>query len=301
MFTKIQSALSVRAFSVSFSELKELTKFGLSLSVVFSSVCSYILASTTIDWYGLLKLILGGYLVVGSSNIFNQIIERDLDKLMNRTKNRPLPSGRISVDKSLFIGFSFISIGLCLLYSLNAKAAIFSGLSSILYVFAYTPLKSVTPLSVFIGAFPGAMPAALGWVASTNSFGVEAGFLFAFQFIWQFPHFWAVAILLHEDYKRSGFKLLPSKEKDGVVMSLIFLYTLCLIPISVFPVMDVFNSLKISYVSATIIALSGVGFLSFSIRLIDRKDDSSARNLMFAGLIYLPLVQLVYVINNLMK
>ena len=175
-----------------FSSFVAITKARLAISVVFSTVAGYLLGVeswNSQNWLTLLLLIIGGYCMVGASNVFNQIIEKDLDALMDRTKNRPLPSGTITKQNAFILGVVLTLLGLGILYSVNAKTAMFGAISIFLYVSLYTPLKTVTPLSVFVGAFPGAIPYMLGWVAATGTFGIEAGTLFIIQFFWQFPHF----------------------------------------------------------------------------------------------------------------
>ena len=185
------------------TDVKQLIKVGLSLSVVFSSVAGYLLAIEKVNYSTLSLLALGGFLMVGASNAFNQIIEKDTDALMKRTRNRPLPTSRMSVNLALTIAIIFTIVGLGILYYINAKSAMFGAISIFLYTSAYTPLKSVTPLTVFVGAIPGAIPFMLGWVAATNEFGIEAGILFMIQFFWQFPHFWAIGWLQFDEYKKS--------------------------------------------------------------------------------------------------
>ena len=205
------------------SDLKQLTKVGLSLSVVFSSVAGYLLAVDIINFTTLLLLALGGFFMVGASNAFNQIIEKDTDAIMQRTKDRPLPTNRMSVNFALIIAILLTILGISILYSINPKTALFGAISIFLYTCAYTPLKSVTPLTVFVGAIPGAIPFMLGWVAATNNFGIEAGFLFMIQFFWQFPHFWAIGWFLHDDYQKAGFNMLPTGQRDkGTALQVLF-------------------------------------------------------------------------------
>jgi protoheme IX farnesyltransferase len=195
-------------------DFKQLTKFGLSISVVFSAVAGYLLAVETIHIPTLLLLAFGGYFMVGASNAFNQIIEIDTDKLMKRTKDRPLPAGRMSVNTAMTIAVICTILGLITLYIINPKTAMLGAISIFLYTSTYTPLKSVTPLVVFVGAIPGAIPFMLGWVAATGKFGIEPGMLFIIQFFWQFPHFWAIGWLQHNEYKKAGFNMLPTGEKN---------------------------------------------------------------------------------------
>ena len=207
-------------------DFKAITKMRLALSVVFSSLAGYLLAAETINYYHLLLLAVGGYCLVGASNAFNQIIEKDLDALMLRTQNRPLPANRMRPKTALVIAVGLTVLGIAMLYLLNWRTAFFGSISIFIYVAVYTPLKTRTPLSVFVGAFPGAIPFMLGWVAYTNYFGVEPGVLFMLQFFWQFPHFWAIAWMLDEDYKKAGFKMLPTGQKDQGTAFQIMVYTL---------------------------------------------------------------------------
>jgi protoheme IX farnesyltransferase len=183
-----------------YTDFLEITKARLAISVLFSSIAGFLLGIPnyeSLNWLVLVKLAVGGYCMVGASNAFNQVIEKDLDSLMDRTKNRPVPSGRMSSNKALVIASLLTLVGLVLLFTINPKSALFGAISIFLYTSVYTPLKTVTPLSVFVGAFPGAIPFMLGWVAATNDFGIEAGTLFLIQFFWQFPHFWAIGYVAH--------------------------------------------------------------------------------------------------------
>lgn len=198
--------------------LIEITKPRLSVVVVFSSIAGYFLGAEVYDWKVILMLIVGGYFLVGSSNVFNQIIEKDLDALMKRTRNRPLPTGRISVSTAWVYGLIMALSGIYILYLINFATAFFGALSIILYAAVYTPLKTRTPLCVFVGAFPGAIPYMLGWVAASGNFGIEPGTLFMLQFFWQFPHFWAIGWMLEDDYKAGGFKMLLLVEQIKVLL-----------------------------------------------------------------------------------
>src|SRR5690606_22690628 len=205
MKTAVSTSTKTNTLAIIFDDFKQITKAGLAFSVVFSSIAGYFLGAETIHFQTLVLLAFGGYCMVGASNAFNQVIEKDLDALMNRTKNRPIPSGRMSANTALTIAFAFTIIGVITLYVVNPKTAMFGAISIFLYTSVYTPLKTKTPLAVFVGAFPGAIPFMLGWVAATNDFGIEPGTLFMIQFFWQFPHFWAIGWMLDEDYKRAGF------------------------------------------------------------------------------------------------
>ncbi|TCI84984.1 heme o synthase [Tenacibaculum sp. M341] len=279
-------------------DFKQLTKVGLSISVVFTSITGYILGADTIDFYIIVLLAIGGYLMVGASNAFNQVIEKDIDALMQRTKNRPLPSGRMSVTTALIIAITFTIVGLGILYSINPKCALFGAVSIFLYTCAYTPLKGITPLSVFVGAIPGAIPFMLGWVAATGKFGIEAGFLFMIQFFWQFPHFWAIGWLQFEEYNKAGLKMLPMNKKDkGAVVQAIF-YTCVMLLISIAPVLKTTGKLYIYPVTAVIVALFGFLMLYYGIILYKTEKNTDARKLMLASVFYITALPIIYVIDK---
>ena len=281
-----------------FSDFKQLTKVGLSLSVVFSSVSGYLLAVDVVNYFTLFLLSIGGFFMVGASNAFNQIIEKDTDAIMKRTQNRPLPTGRMSVNVALTIAILFTVFGISILYSINPKTALFGAISIFLYTSVYTPLKPVTPLSVFVGAIPGAIPFMLGWVAATNQFGLEAGFLFMIQFFWQFPHFWAIGWLQYEEYKKAGFNMLPMGQKDkGAVKQIIF-YTVIMILVSIVPVLKVSGAFYIYPLTAVIIALLGGLMLYFAVKLHKSEENTDARKLMLSSVLYITLVQIVYVVDK---
>ncbi|MCI2229360.1 heme o synthase [Polaribacter sp. MSW13] len=280
------------------SDFKQLTKVGLSLSVVFSSVAGYLLAVDVVNYTTLILLAIGGFLMVGASNAYNQIIERDTDAIMLRTQNRPLPTGRMSVGVALTIAILFTIVGLSILYTINPKTALFGAISIFLYTSAYTPLKSVTPLAVFVGAIPGAIPFMLGWVAATNQFGIEAGMLFMIQFFWQFPHFWAIGWLQYEEYKKAGFNMLPMNTKDkGAVKQIIF-YTIIMILVSIAPVLKVSGTFYISPITAVIIALLGGIMLFYGIKLHKSEQNTDARKLMLSSVLYITVVQIIYVVDK---
>ena len=254
-------------------DFKEITKMRLALSVVFSSVAGYLLGADTIDWTVVLLLSLGGYFMVGASNAYNQIIEKDLDVLMNRTKNRPIPAGRMSVTTAFIIATVFTVLGLVILYNINQQTALFGAISIFLYTCVYTPLKTKTPLAVFVGAIPGAIPFMLGWVAATNNFGIEPGTLFALQFFWQFPHFWAIGWFLYEDYKRGGFFMLPTGKQDRGTAVQTIMYTIWTILISIVPVLGITGELKLSIVAAIIVFLLGLGMLYYALQLFKKMTE----------------------------
>lgn len=280
------------------ADFKEITKVRLAVSVVFSSLAGYLLAPGQIDLVALLLLAFGGYCMVGASNAYNQIIEKDLDALMNRTKNRPIPSGRMSVDSALAIAVVLTLLGIISLYYLNAQTAMFGAISIFLYTSLYTPLKTKTPLSVFVGAFPGAIPFMLGWVAATNDFGIEPGILFMIQFFWQFPHFWALGWMLDDDYKKGGFKMLPTGKKDTGTALQIIMYTIWMLVISIIPAFGITGDLHLSIGAAVIVFLMGLVMLWFAFRLYEKRDNAAAKKLMLASVSYITLMQIVFVIDK---
>lgn len=285
-----------------FADFKAITKHRLAISVVFSSVAGYLIAvGREVDWLVLLMLSVGGYCMVGASNAYNQIIERDLDRLMDRTKNRPIPSGKISVRAAFVIATILTIVGLTLLFMINPKSAFFGAISIFMYVSLYTPLKTKTPLAVFIGAFPGAIPFMLGWVAATNDFGIEPGTLFMMQFLWQFPHFWAIGWFLYDDYEKAGFFMLPTGKKDKATAVQIITYTVWTILASVIPAFGFTGNLKLSIVAAVIVLLFGIGMLYYAILLYKKMDAKTARQLMLASVSYITLVQIVYVIDKFLQ
>lgn len=281
-----------------FSDFKQLTKVGLSLSVVFSSIAGYLLAVETVNYSTLFLLTIGGYLMVGASNAFNQIIEIEPDKLMKRTMNRPLPTGRMSVKTAMTIAVICTVLGITILYVINPKTAMFGAISIFLYTSIYTPLKPKTPLVVFVGALPGAIPFMLGWVAATGSFGIEAGMLFLIQFFWQFPHFWAIGWLQFDEYKKAGFNMLPTGEKNKKATSQIILYTVWMIIVSIFPVLKITGNLYLSPVAAIFILISGLIMLYFAVKLHKEQTDKLAKKLMLSSVLYITLIQVIYVIDK---
>ena len=281
-----------------FKDFFEITKSRLSISVVFSSITGYLLAAETVDTLHILYLFLGGFCMVGASNTLNQVIERDYDAVMKRTQNRPIPKGRISISSALIISVLMIIIGFFLLNKLNFKTAFFSFFSILVYVSIYTPLKTITPLSVFIGAFPGAIPFMLGWVSVTNKFGIEPGILFMLQFFWQFPHFWAISWVMHEDYQKAGFKMLPTGRKDRKTAFQITFYTLWMILISLIPYTHYSGSLNLTQDSALLILILGIIMLYFSIDLMVKKSNKAASKLIIVSIFYLSIVQLVFIFDK---
>ncbi|HSP39846.1 MAG TPA: heme o synthase [Gillisia sp.] len=283
------------------TDFKELTKMRLAISVVFSSVAGYFLGAEVINFVTVFLLAIGGYLMVGASNAYNQIVEKDLDALMDRTMNRPVPSGRMSVNTAFLVASTFTILGLVVLYIINPKTAMFGAISIFLYVSVYTPLKTKTPLSVFVGAFPGAIPFMLGWVAATNEFSIEPGTLFMIQFFWQFPHFWAIGWWLFDDYKKGGFFMLPTGKRDKGTAIQILLYTIWTILVSLIPVLGVTGKLYLTPVSGVIIFVLGLGMLWYAWQLYKKRDGRSAKQLMFATVSYITLLQIIYVLDKFIR
>ena len=275
-----------------------LTKARLALSVVFSSVAGYFLAVDVINFSDLILLVVGGYCIVGASNSFNQIIEKDKDALMDRTKNRPLPANEITTQNAFWISVFLTLIGIFCLYLINYKTAFFAAISVFLYTCVYTPLKPITPLSVFVGAIPGAIPFMLGWVAATGSFGIEPGTLFMIQFFWQFPHFWALGWMLDDDYKKAGFIMLPTGNRDKSTALQIILYIIWMMIISVFPYTGLTGNLTLSFGSTIAILMLGIIMLVLAINLYNKMDISSASKLFYSSILYLTLIQIIYLIDK---
>lgn len=300
----IPITLNTISLKAIYFDFKAITKAGLAVSVVFSSIAGFLLGVTDLTSLSgviLLKLIIGGYCMVGASNAFNQVIEKDLDALMDRTKNRPIPSGRMESNIAMIIAVALTILGIVLLYTINPKSAMFGAISIFLYTSVYTPLKTVTPLSVFVGAFPGAIPFMLGWVAATNNFGIEAGTLFLIQFFWQFPHFWAIGWFLYEDYEKAGFFMLPTGKKDKGTAMQVILYTIWLIGASLLPVLGYTGQLYITPIAAVIVLLLGLWMLFYAIRLYQLRTAKSARTLMLVSVSYITLLQLVYIFDKFLR
>lgn len=283
------------------TDFKEITKMGLSLSVVFSAIAGYLLGAETINATTLFLLAVGGYFMVGASNAFNQIIERDLDALMNRTKNRPIPAGRMSVNIAFTIAVLFTILGIATLYCINPKTAMYGAISIFLYTCAYTPLKTKTPLAVFVGAIPGAIPFMLGWVAARGNFGIEAGTLFAIQFFWQFPHFWAIGWFLYQDYEKAGFFMLPTGKPDKGTAAQIVMYTVWTVIVSILPVFGFTGNLKLSVIGAILVFVLGMLMLYYALQLFKDKTAKAAKQLMLASVFYITALQIIYVADKFLR
>ena len=280
--------------------INELTKFRLTLSVVFSSFISYFLGSESINFIDLTYLLTGGILIVSSSNIFNQIIERDLDKLMNRTKNRPLPKNKIKINTALLLAITTGVLGIVLMYLINIKVAILAAVSIFLYTAIYTPMKLVSPLSVFVGAIPGAFPFMIGWVAATNQIGIEAITLFLMQFFWQFPHFWSIGWSQSDDYKKAGFKMLPTGKKDKSTSAQILFYSIWAVIISIVPYFGITGNLRLSLFGLIFVIILGVFLVYKSYLLFIDGKNENAKRLMLTSIIYLTLVQLTFLLDKVL-
>ena len=283
------------------TDFKEITKMGLSLSVVFSSIAGYFLGAETISLVTIVLLAFGGYFMVGASNAYNQINERDLDALMDRTKNRPIPAGRMSVNTAFIIATTFTILGLITLYIINPKTAMYGAISIFLYTSVYTPLKTKTSLSVFVGALPGAIPFMLGWVAARNSFGIEPGMLFAIQFFWQFPHFWSIGWFLHEDYTKGGFHMLPTGKPDKGTAVQIIMYSVWTTLVSIIPVFGFTGDLKLSVIGAVLVFILGLVMVFYALRLFKERSIKAAKQLMLSSVFYITLLQIIYVADKFLR
>jgi protoheme IX farnesyltransferase len=291
MVEEVKSSSKMAAYA-------ELAKIRLNITVVISAVAGYFLADAAFIWSDFLYLVLGGFLTVGASNGFNQVIERQQDAIMDRTKDRPLPSGRLTVMEAMIACTIMGLVGLGMLYMINPLSAVFGALSLFIYVAIYTPLKQVSPIAVFVGAIPGAIPFMLGWVAATNDFDIEPGILFAIQFLWQFPHFWAIAWLLDDDYKKAGYKLLPTGKKDKRTAAMTLSYSIYMVCVAALPFFGFTGSLSWSLAGFIASLILGAIVLRAAYRLLKLQDHRSAKKLLYATLIYLPALQLIMVLDK---
>ncbi len=287
-----------KLLSLKLKDIMELTKFRLSFLVVFSAVMAYLLANPfAADWLKITLLSLGGFLVTASSNTINQLIEKDTDKLMDRTKNRPLPAGRMKpIEAYLIAGFTGV-IGIFILgVVFNPVSGLLGALALISYAFIYTPFKKISPVAVFIGAIPGSMPLLIGWTAATGTIGLGGILLFTIQFFWQIPHFWSIAWLLNEDYQKAGYHLLPSSDGKNRTTALQNIpYLVCLIAVSTLPYAFGFTGI----ISLAISLIAGLFFLIKGIQLATDISDKSARSLMFASFMYIPVVFIAFVFDKI--
>ncbi len=290
--------IAVSNFSQKVTDYNQLVKTRLTFLVVLSAVITYATAAFNqgIVWFDMFILIIGGTLVTGSSNGINQIIEKNYDKLMVRTANRPVATNRMSVTEAVIASSLMGVVGVLLMgYYLNTLSGGIAALSLLLYAFIYTPMKRISPISVFIGAFPGALPVLIGYTAFSGTLNYEALILFGVQFFWQFPHFWSIAWILDDDYKRAGFKMLPTYAKDKKSALITLAFTICLLPIGLMPMFEGYTGL-----TSGIVAIAGGLMLSyFSFRLYKTCDNKDAKRLMFASFLYLPLVQFAYLFDKI--
>lgn len=281
-------------------DISTLFKLRLGFFVVLSAILGWFMAVDTIDFTTFLRLAIGGYLLTGASNGLNQIIETRVDGLMDRTSNRPLPTGRMTARQAWFFSLLAGVIGIGCLFSLNPLSGWLGVAAIVSYAFIYTPLKGRTSLSVFVGAFPGALPPMIGYVAATGDFGIEPGTLFAVQFMWQFPHFWAIAWLAHDDYMKAGYQMLPfSGGRTKRSAWQVVVYTLFCIPASLLPWALPNGSPMVGNYALAVALICGFLFLIPALELYRTLEVKSARKLMFASFFYLPLVQLAYVLDKL--
>lgn len=298
MATTERNTISIGSFlKQKINDYKLLVKVRLSLLVVFSACITFLLGADDYYWQALVVLGLGGFFITGAANALNQVLEKDYDKLMKRTSNRPIAAGRMESSEAVLVAGLLSVAGLLLLSTFNPTTAVLGALSLISYSFIYTPMKRVSPVAVWIGAIPGALPMSIGWVAAGNGFGAEALFLFSIQFFWQFPHFWAIAWVAYNDYSTAGFYLLPSKKKDGrdrsTALQTVF-YAFCLIPMSILP----FYFGISSYIACVVMLVMGIFYLTYAINLYLKCTDQAARKLMFASFAYLPVVLIVLVLDK---
>jgi len=269
--------------------------------VVFSASISFLIGSmarnNTVNWGNWGKLVIGGFLVTAAANCFNEIIEKDYDKLMRRTMDRPIPAGRMTTGQALVLGLFMAIAGTYLLGSLNLTTGLLSVFSILLYAFAYTPLKRVSPVAVFVGAIPGALPPLIGYVAGYGTIDQVALILFGIQFVWQFTHFWAIAWVLDDDYKLAGFRLLPTGQRDRASAIVVFVITIFLVPVSWLPTYYGYGGYYVGIVSLVCSLL----FLYQSFILMRTLEIKDAKKLMYGSFLYLPVVQLMFLFDFIGK
>ena len=293
-----KTEITVTSFTQKFKHYFQLLKFRLSSTVAFSAVMGYMLGTKgNIELYKIFVLIISGIMITGASNIINQILEKDIDLKMSRTKKRPLPANNLTIYEAKIFASILAIVGFTTMtYFFNWNTSLLSLASLLLYGFAYTPMKTKNSIAVFIGAFPGAFPPMIGWLAATNHYGWEPGILFAIQFVWQFPHFWAIAWVLDDDYKKAGIKLLPADGgKDIKTAFRIMIYALMLIPLGFVPYFLGMTGIN----SAFIALICGVLFLSQTFYLMKECTTTAAKYIMFGSFLYLPIVQIAYVWDKL--
>jgi protoheme IX farnesyltransferase len=278
-------------FAGKLQDYKLLIKFSLSFMVVFSALISYLLAPKVkeYDWVAICLFFLGGMLVTGSANTINQIVEKDTDALMKRTANRPVASGRMSVQEAWTFAIAAGIGGVLILSHFNYLCAGLAAFSLFVYAFIYTPMKRVSSFSVLVGAIPGSLPCLIGWAAGNDDLSTGGWILFALQFFWQFPHFWAIAWIAHKDYTAAGFKMLPSNEgptKYSAIQAII--YSLLLLPVGILPYLTHMSGLT----SLIIVSIANLLMVAQCVRLYREMTVKAARRVMFSSYIYLPVVLL---------
>jgi protoheme IX farnesyltransferase len=291
----MEKVISIGILNAKAKAYIELIKLKLTLAVVFSGLFGYCLAADHIDWWKLVVLTIASIAITGAANIINQIIEKDSDKVMKRTAVRPLPTGRLTVNEAAVFAFILFSVACYLFVEVfNIRAAALAVLSLLLYGFVYTPLKRKGQVAVFVGALPGAFPPMIGWVAATNHFGWAPGILFAIQFFWQFPHFWAIGWLAFDEYKKAGIQMMPGSGKTTETAFRIMIYTLFLIPVGWLPYL-----LGVTGINSALVAMiGGILFLAQTFHLMKTCTDRAALQMMFGSLLYLPVVQIVYLLDK---
>lgn len=285
---------------MNWKDFSKLVKMRLTLLVVFSASISFLIGSKVnshIDWINWVKLIVGGFLVTSAANCFNEIIEKDLDKLMKRTMDRPIPSGKMNTGQALVLGLGMGMAGTYLLGSLNLLTGLLSVFSILLYAFAYTPLKRKSPIAVFVGAIPGALPPLIGYVAAHERIDEIALILFGIQFVWQFVHFWAIAWVLDDDYKLAGFRLLPTGNRNAGSAIITFIFAIILLPVSLLPTIYGYGGYYVGGVSL----VCSLIFLYQAFGLLRAQSIEAARKLMFGSFMYLPVVQLMFLFDFIGK
>ena len=281
-------------------DIAALFKVRLGFFVVMSAILGWFMAVESLDLKSFLLLTIGGYLLTGASNGLNQVIEKRVDGLMERTAERPLPAGRMEPWQAILYSVLAGIIGLGCLFTLNPLSGWLGVAALVSYAFIYTPLKSRSTLSVFVGAFPGALPPMIGYVAATGDFGIEPGTLFAVQFMWQFPHFWAIAWLAHDDYQKAGYHMLPFRAgRTQESAWQILMYTAFCIPASLLPWALPTGSPMVGNIALSVAILCGIGFMIPAVKLYRTLDRKHARQLMFASFVYLPVVQIAYVLDKI--
>jgi protoheme IX farnesyltransferase len=298
---KESTAIATASGTTWIRDVAALFKMRLTLLVVISAVLGYYMGTSSTHVTTLIALCAGGFLLTGGSNGVNQVLERRFDRLMHRTRTRPVAAGRMEPVEGFLISALAAVAGIAILWIMIGTSAGVLGLSAFLsYAFIYTPMKRVSGLAVFIGAFPGAIPPLLGYLAGTHDYGLEAGLLFAVQFMWQFPHFWAIAWVAHEDYERGGYRLLPFAEGRSRRSAFqIFIYSLFLIPVSLLPWALPAHAPMVGTWGALVAGTCGVAMAWYAWKLYRTCDVKDARKVMFASFFYLPLVQLAYVLDKL--